>query len=85
MAAEHELLVTLEENSLMAGAGSAVSEFLNQQGTIIPMLQLGLTDRYVDHAKHSEQLAAEGLDSAGIEASIRQRLGLMGLKLSSAI
>ncbi len=85
MADEHELLVTLEENSLMAGAGSAVSEFLNQQGTIIPMLQLGLTDRYVDHAKHSEQLASEGLDSAGIEASIRQRLQLLGLKLSRAI
>lgn len=74
MAHSHELIVTLEENSIMGGAGSAVTEYLNQQGIVKPVLQLGLSDSYVDHAKHPQQLASEGLDSAGIEQSIRQRL-----------
>lgn len=74
MARSHELIVTLEENSIMGGAGSAVTEYLNQQSIVKPVLQLGLSDSYVDHAKHPQQLAGEGLDSAGIEQSIRQRL-----------
>jgi len=74
LAAEHELLVTVEENSLMGGAGSAVGEYLAAQGIIMPLLQLGLPDRYIEHATPAQMLAECGLDAAGIEAAIRQRL-----------
>ncbi len=74
LAASHELLVTLEENSIMGGAGSAVSEFLAREAIVKPLLHLGLPDRYVEHAKPSEMLAECGLDEAGIEAAVRKRL-----------
>ncbi len=74
LAAEHELLVTIEENSIMGGAGSAVSEFLASEAIVKPLLHLGLPDRYVEHAKPSEMLAECGLDEAGIEAAVRKRL-----------
>ncbi|MBB6340069.1 1-deoxy-D-xylulose-5-phosphate synthase [Pseudomonas fluvialis] len=77
LADSHELLVTIEENSIMGGAGSAVSEFLAAEGRIKPMLHLGLPDYYVEHAKPADMLAECGLDAAGIEASIRQRLALL--------
>jgi len=76
LAAEHELLVTIEENSIMGGAGSAVSEFLASENLLKPILHLGLPDYYVEHAKPSQMLAECGLDAAGIEAAIRQRLTL---------
>jgi len=74
LAAGCRLLVTVEENAVMGGAGSAVSEWLNARGQAVPVLQLGLPDRYIDHATHQEQLAECGLDAEGIEASIRRRL-----------
>lgn len=77
LADSHELLVTIEENSIMGGAGSAVSEFLAAEGRIKPMLHLGLPDYYVEHAKPADMLAECGLNAAGIEASIRQRLALL--------
>jgi 1-deoxy-D-xylulose-5-phosphate synthase len=74
LTASHELLVTIEENVIMGGAGSAVSEFLAQQGLLKPVLHLGLPDSYVEHAKPAQMLAECGLDEAGIEAAVRQRL-----------
>lgn len=74
LAASHELLVTIEENAIMGGAGSAVSEFLAQQGLLKPLLHLGLPDCYVEHAKPAQMLAECGLDEAGIEAAVRLRL-----------
>ncbi len=71
----HDLVVTLEESAVAGGAGSAVTEYLNREGIPRAVLQLGLPDRYVDHGKHGELLAEVGLDTAGIEASIRQRMG----------
>lgn len=61
MAGSHELLVTIEENAVMGGAGSAVGEFLASEGLEVPLLQLGLPDYYVEHAKPSEMLAECGL------------------------
>ena len=69
--------MTLEENSIQGGAGSAVTEYLNQSGQVIPVLQLGLPDIFVEHGKHSELLAACGLDQNGIELAINQRLTLL--------
>ena len=77
LADSHTLLVTIEENSIMGGAGSAVSEFLAAQNRQQPMLHLGLPDYYVEHAKPSQMLAECGLDAAGIEAAVRQRLSLL--------
>ena len=77
LAASHDLLITLEENSIAGGAGAGVSEYLNQQGITIPILHLGLPDEFIDHGKHADLLAACGLNSAGIKQSIEQRLQLM--------
>jgi 1-deoxy-D-xylulose-5-phosphate synthase len=79
LAGSHDLLVTIEENAIMGGAGSAVSEFLSAEGVLKPMLHLGLPDVYVEHAKPAQMLAECGLDAAGIETSVRQRLQLLGL------
>lgn len=75
IASRHELLVTIEENAIMGGAGSAVSEFLARENLLKPMLHLGLPDVYVEHAKPAQMLSECGLDAAGIEAAIRKRLG----------
>ncbi|MGE6388322.1 1-deoxy-D-xylulose-5-phosphate synthase [Pseudomonas sp. NPDC078416] len=74
MAGSHDLLVTIEENAIMGGAGAAVSEFLARENILKSVLHLGLPDVYVEHAKPAQMLAECGLDAAGIEASINQRL-----------
>ena len=83
LAATHQLLVTLEENSTAGGAGSAVSEFLAEQGIVMPILHLGLPDRFVDHGNHSQQLESIGLDSAAILAAIEKRLALLALPIQA--
>lgn len=75
LADSHELLVTVEENAVAGGAGSAVSELLSLRGYSVPCLHLGLPDRFIDHDAHPTQLAACGLDAAGIAASVRAALG----------
>ncbi|MBF8733225.1 1-deoxy-D-xylulose-5-phosphate synthase [Pseudomonas guariconensis] len=79
LAAHHDLLVTIEENAIMGGAGAAVSEFLTQEAVLKPMLHLGLPDLYVEHAKPAQMLAECGLDAAGIEASVKVRMAKLGL------
>ncbi|MCE8017141.1 1-deoxy-D-xylulose-5-phosphate synthase [Halomonas sp. MCCC 1A17488] len=74
-AADHELLVTLEENVVAGGAGSGVNELLAAEGVPAALLNLGLPDAFVEHGKPAELLAECGLDAAGIEAAIRARLG----------
>ncbi|QDQ27846.1 1-deoxy-D-xylulose-5-phosphate synthase [Chitinimonas arctica] len=71
LAADHDVLVTVEENAVMGGAGSAVIEALHAAGVLKPVLQLGLPDRYVDHGDPALLLAECGLDAAGIEAAAR--------------
>jgi 1-deoxy-D-xylulose-5-phosphate synthase len=71
LAEDHDLLVTVEENAVAGGAGSAVAELLDAHGRGVPCLHLGLPDRFIDHASHPEQLAECGLDAAGIAASVR--------------
>ncbi len=75
MASSHEGLVTVEEGAVMGGAGSAVTETLNQSGLVCPVLQLGLPDLFIDHGEQGALLAGVGLDAAGIEHSIRKRFG----------
>jgi 1-deoxy-D-xylulose-5-phosphate synthase len=73
LAASHEALVTIEDNVIAGGAGSAVSEFLNAQGISLPLLQLGLPDAWLEHASREELMAEVGLDAAGIKAAVLKR------------
>ncbi len=77
VAAAHDALVTVEEGCLMGGAGSAVSEALQQAGVLKPLLQLGLSDDFTEHGDPAVLLAMQGLDAAGIEASINTRFGAL--------
>ncbi len=75
LATSHDILVTVEENVVMGGAGSAVLESLAAQGLATPVLQLGLPDQFVEHGDPAQLLADCGLDRAGIVAAVRARLG----------
>jgi 1-deoxy-D-xylulose-5-phosphate synthase len=75
LADSHELLVTVEENVVMGGAGSAVLELLQQHRRLGPVLQLGLPDRFVEQGDPALQLADCGLDKAGLLRAIRDRIG----------
>ncbi|HSH91408.1 MAG TPA: 1-deoxy-D-xylulose-5-phosphate synthase [Ramlibacter sp.] len=75
VAAAHEALVTLEEGAVMGGAGSAVCEALQAAGVMRPVLQLGLRDQFIEHGDPAKLLSLQGLDAAGIEASVRERFG----------
>jgi 1-deoxy-D-xylulose-5-phosphate synthase len=72
----HDLLVTVEENVVAGGAGSAVLEALQRHGRSAAVLQLGLPDRFIDQGDPGIQLAACGLNGEGILRSIRERLGV---------
>jgi 1-deoxy-D-xylulose-5-phosphate synthase len=72
LAARHRALVTLEENATHGGAGSAVGELLASEGLQVPLLQLGIPDRFIEHGSREGCLAAAGLDAAGLSASIER-------------
>ncbi len=73
MASNHDLLVTIEENATMGGAGSAVQESLAAQGITLPTLQIGLPDRFVNHGDTNTLLAECGLDSSAIIRAVENR------------
>ncbi len=75
LARSHEGLVTVEEGCLMGGAGSAVLECLAAAGVAMPVLQLGLPDRFIEHGDPVKLLSLCGLDAPGIEASVLKRFG----------
>jgi len=70
LAASHDLLVTLEDNAVMGGAGSAVNESLAAHRKLIPVLNLGLPDRFQEHGTREELLTDAGLDSNAIIAAV---------------
>jgi len=84
LARTHGLVVTIEENAVMGGAGSAVAEALEARGVAVPILQLGLPDRFVDHGDQNQLLASIGLDKAGVVAAIRARLPGTGRAAAAA-
>ena len=71
LAQDHGLFVTLEENSVIGGAGSEVARFLEQAGIAVPVVRLGLPDRFVDHGDSGVLLAQLGLDAEGIVTRCR--------------
>jgi 1-deoxy-D-xylulose-5-phosphate synthase len=72
VAGRHRAIVTVEENAVMGGAGSAVGETLAAAGVLVPMLQLGIPDRFIEHGSRETCLAAAGLDITGLTSSIEQ-------------
>jgi 1-deoxy-D-xylulose-5-phosphate synthase len=85
LARSHEGLVTLEDNAVMGGAGSAVAELLASEGIVKPILHLGLPDSYLEHASREDLLAHVGLDFAGVRSAIGKRWpGLGGPVVRSA-
>lgn len=68
----YDLLITIEDNAISGGAGSSVSEFLNKESIQIPILHLGIPDRFIEHATREEQLEAIGLSGSEIVKQIRQ-------------
>ncbi len=66
----HAALVTMEDNAVEGGAGSAVLECLQQHGVLVPTLTLGIPDRFIEHGSRADNLAAAGLDDAGLRASL---------------
>ena len=69
----HDAFVTVEDNAIQGGAGSAVAEFLAAEGCVKPLLQLGLPDTFLDHASREDLLAQSGIDADGIRRAVRQR------------
>lgn len=74
LAQQHELIVTIEENAIMGGAGAAVMEAMQALGLNTPTLCLGLPDTFIEHGVHETMLAECGLNAAGIVAAIEKRL-----------
>ena len=84
LAETHDYLVTVEENVVAGGAGSAVAEALAERNVVVPMLHLGLPDAFVDHGDPAAQLAHCGLDAKGIAASIVARFGARRVETAGA-
>lgn len=84
LARSHVGLVTLEDNAVMGGAGSAVLELLQAHGATVPVLNLGLPDSYLEHMSREDMLASVGLDAAGVLASIQQRFPVEGARPAAA-
>ena len=83
LARTHQAFVTLEDNAIAGGAGSAVLELLATEGLAMPTLVLGLPDRYLEHASREQLLMEVGLDAAGVVRQIRARFPTLALASSA--
>jgi 1-deoxy-D-xylulose-5-phosphate synthase len=70
IARAHAAVVTIEENAVQGGAGSAVAEVLAAEGVSVPLMQIGIPDRFIEHGSRESCLAAAGLDAASLGAGI---------------
>ena len=77
LASTHDLIITIEENALMGGAGAAVLEAMQNMHLTNPTLCLGLPDSFIEHGVHETMLAECGLDASGIVQSIQHKLSLL--------
>src|SRR5580698_5946810 len=78
LAARHRAIVTIEENAIIGGAGSGVGELLAANGVQLPLLHIGIPDRFIEHGSRDTCLAAAGLDLAGLSASVEDWWALQG-------
>ncbi len=72
VAAKHRAIVTIEENAVAGGAGSAVLEHLQRIGSTLPVLVIGVPDAFVEHGSREDNLAAAGLDAPGLRSTIER-------------
>src|SRR3984885_4052427 len=70
IAARHRAIITVEENAIIGGAGSGVGELLALHGVQLPLLHIGIPDRFIEHGSRDTCLAAAGLDLAGLTATV---------------
>ena len=68
------MLITVEENTVLGGAGSGVAEILRDKQFTVPMLSLGLPDNHIEHGSANDMLTACGLDAAGIHQAIKRAM-----------
>jgi 1-deoxy-D-xylulose-5-phosphate synthase len=71
-------LVTVEENAVSGGFGSAVQEMLQRRGLVVPVLSLGVPDRFIEHGRREQLLAEIGLDPDGLAGAIKRFLAIGG-------
>ena len=74
LAGNHSLLVSIEENAVIGGAGSEIERVLAEHGLNVPLIRLGLPDRFIDHGEQGQLLAELGLDKDGIVRAVRARI-----------
>ena len=74
LAGNHSLLVSVEENAVIGGAGSEVERVMTERGLKVSLVRLGLPDRFIDHGEQGQLLADLGLDKAGIMRTVRERI-----------
>ncbi|MEC9371827.1 MAG: transketolase C-terminal domain-containing protein, partial [Pseudomonadota bacterium] len=74
IAGSHDMLITVEENTVLGGAGSGVAEILRDKQFTVPMLSLGLPDNHIEHGSTNDMLAACGLDATGIHQAIKRAM-----------
>ena len=72
LAGRHRAFITLEENAVQGGAGSAIAELLTAEGLSLPLLQIGIPDRFIEHGSRDSCLAAAGLDAQSIAATVER-------------
>ena len=74
LAGNHSLLVSIEENAVIGGVGSEIERVLSDCGLKLPLIRLGLPDRFIEHGEQGQLLADLGLDKAGIVRTVRERI-----------
>ncbi len=72
LAGRHRAFITLEENAVQGGAGSAIAELLAAEGVSMPLLQIGIPDRFIEHGSRDSCLAAAGLDAQSLAATVER-------------
>jgi 1-deoxy-D-xylulose-5-phosphate synthase len=82
IASTHDLIITVEENAAMGGAGTAVLEAVQALNLVIPTLTLGLPDLFIEHGIHETMLAECGLNAESIVKSIKKKLSSINLKIN---
>ncbi|HUA25889.1 MAG TPA: 1-deoxy-D-xylulose-5-phosphate synthase [Steroidobacteraceae bacterium] len=72
LAGRHRAFITLEENAVQGGAGSAIAELLAAEGLSLPLLQIGIPDRFIEHGSRDSCLIAAGLDAQSLAATVER-------------
>ena len=72
IAAKHRAIITVEENAIAGGGGSAIGELLTAEGVLMPLLHIGIPDRFIEHGSRDDCLALAGLDFASLAGTIER-------------